>query len=106
MHITSRYVGTSMENFNYLFFLLTEDYIEEHLAVQETLSRALVRFGRSIGDKGALVRPFPGDESATFEDFADKGWSEGQLGSVKSQLPSIFIIDVAFTCSTQVAAIT
>lgn len=95
MFITTRFIGTKKDGMNYLFFLLTEDYIESHRRITEDLEPLLRKFARDIGETGALVRPFHGDEEATKRDILTKDWAEKEKRRIE-HTPGILAIDVDF----------
>lgn len=95
MFITTRFIGTKKDGMNYLFFLLTEDYIESHRRIAENLEPLLLKFARDLGETGALVRPFRGDEEATIRDIVSKNWNENEMQRIQ-QTPGILVIDVNF----------
>lgn len=95
MLISTRFVGTKRGEMTYLFFLLTEDYIEEHVKMSETLEPLLTEFARDIGDAGALVRPFRGNVDATQHDILSKNWADRERGRIQLT-PGILVIDVDF----------
>lgn len=96
MWVTTTYVGTERGEMNYLFLLLTETYVEAQKRITDSLSPLLTEFARNLGDQGALVRPFPGDEKTTLGNAIDKGWSQDQIMQMRSDLPALLIIDVDF----------
>lgn len=96
MRVTATYVGTQRGQMNYLFLLLTEDFIESHKRISEALNPLLEKFARDLDTKGALVRPFTGDERKTLGNVLDKNWSQDQVANIQAGLPAILIIDVDF----------
>lgn len=96
MYVTTRFIGTERGTMNYLFLLLTEDYIEENRKIAEGITPLLNRFARKIGDTGALVRPFPGDEEETLGNALSKNWTEGQIMHMRGSLPALLVIDKDF----------
>ena len=96
MYVTTRFVGTKRGTMNYLFFLLTEDYIEENKRITESLAPLLARFAREIGDQGALVKPFQGDEATTLDNALKKNWSDAQVMRMRKDLPALLVIDEDF----------
>jgi hypothetical protein len=81
---------------DYLFFLLTEDYIQGHKKIAESLMPLLEDFARDLGNAGALVRPFPGGEKATLGDALQKHWCRDRIQPRKSTLPALLVTDVDF----------
>lgn len=96
MYVTTRYVGVQRGGVDYLFFLLTEDYIENYKKIAESVSPLLERFARDLGDAGALVRPFPGGEKNTLGDAMKKHWREDRIRPAESTLPALLVTDVDF----------
>src|SRR5436190_21849155 len=96
MYVTTRYVGVQRGGVDYLFFLLTEDYIQEYKKIADGLMPLLEGFARDLGDAGALVRPFPGGEKATLGDALRKHWREDRIQPTKSTLPALLVTDVDF----------
>lgn len=97
MYITTRYAGIKRDKMNYLFFLLTEDYIEDNRRIAEGLGPLLNKFARDLGEKGALVKPFPGDEETTLGNALEgKSWTSEQIMMMRQSLPALLIIDLDF----------
>ena len=96
MYVTTRYVGVQRGGVDYLFFLLTEDYIQEYKKIAESLMPLLEGFARDLGDAGALVRPFPGGEKATLGDALRKHWPDDRIKPTKGTLPALLVTDVDF----------
>jgi hypothetical protein len=81
---------------DYLFFLLTEDYIESNRKIAESLAPLLTKFAQDLGDSGALVKPFPGGARDTLGDIIRKAWSNDQIMRMRQDLPAILVTDVDF----------
>lgn len=97
MIVTRRYIGIERGGMNYLFFLLTEDYVQTNRTIADTLHPLLEGFARDLNRTGAFVRPFPGDEQATKDDVLKKNWTNDQvMGWMREKLPAILVIDVDF----------
>ena len=96
MIVATRYIGVQRGKLDYLFFLLTEDYIEANVKIAESLSPLLVQFARDLGDSGALVRPFSGEEKNTLGDALRKGWGNEEIERMRRNLPAILMTDVDF----------
>lgn len=95
VQITSTFIGQKKDDeTSYLFFLLTEDYIQTHRRIKEDLEPLLTKFARSL-EKGLLVRPFEGDEGTTQEDVFSKNWTIEQRTQIE-RTPGILVIDVNF----------
>lgn len=95
MFITTKFIGTKIEGMNYLFFLLTEDYIESHRRMAEDLEPLLTNFARALEDTGALVKPFLGNAETTKSDILKKDWDEKEKLRIQ-QTPGILVIDTDF----------
>ena len=61
MYLTHSFVAISQDKLDYLFFYLTEEYIEEQKYLREKLNPILERFARDLMDKAALVKAFDKD---------------------------------------------
>ena len=98
MYVTTRFIGTKRGDLNYLFFLLTEDYIRDAREIMSSLTPLLTKFARDLGEDAALVTPFEGDERSTLGDALDKFRcrSDYDKRSFTKKLPSILVIDVDF----------
>jgi hypothetical protein len=98
MFVTTRFINTKRGDFNYLFFLLTEDYIRGAEQIMGSLTPVLTKFARDLGDDAALVTPFPGDEKTTLGDALDKFklHADSQKFEFGKKLPAILVIDVDF----------
>jgi hypothetical protein len=96
MRITTSYIGTRKEGKNYLFFLLTETYINQNKRIMESLKPLLTQFSRDLNSKGALIMPYEGDERNTLNDVLKKGWSHEDIARMRSSLPAILVTDVDF----------
>jgi hypothetical protein len=98
MYVTTRFIGTKRGDLNYLFFLLTEDYIREAKQIMSSLTPLLTKFARDLGADAALVTPFQGDEKSTLGDALDKFRyrSDYDKRGFTQKLPSILVIDVDF----------
>lgn len=93
MITTSSFIGIKRGELNYLFFLVTEPYIEENQTISKNLSPLLTEFARELGDKAALVRPFSGDEKTSLGDVLKKGWHDSDLRGV---LPALLVTNEDF----------
>ena len=96
MYVTARYAGTVLGKVNYLFLLLTEDYIEENRKIAEAVSPLLTKFARDLGDEGALVRPFKGHEATTLGDVVRRPWGNEMIMRMRRDLPALLAIDEDF----------
>ncbi len=71
MYLTHSFVAISKGKLNYLFFYLTEDYIEEQEFLRKKLNPILERFGRDLLDKAAIVKAFDKDIENANKELAD-----------------------------------
>ncbi|MFA6808316.1 MAG: hypothetical protein WCR27_04920, partial [Eubacteriales bacterium] len=69
-------IGTQRGSMDYLFYLLTEDYIEGQSRIMEVLDPLLIKLSVDLGQAGALVRPFKKYESETLVDVMGKEWPD------------------------------
>ena len=95
MQITSTYVGTSRGHYQYLFFLLLQDYIQEENELSRQMKASLERFARDVGNAAALVRPFRGDIEATRRDVLTKSWPPTAEQEIQTT-PSLLMINRDF----------
>ncbi len=63
MYVTTNYVGIRKGSVRYLFYLLTQDYIQDNVAIQQGVTSLLKGFARDLAGDGALVMPFDGTAS-------------------------------------------
>ncbi len=98
MYISTTYVGIKRSDFNYLFFLLTEDYIAIAPQIMQGLSPLLTEFARNLGEDAALVMPFTGDEASTQGDILEKFdcHSDVEKSELLNKVPALLVIDVDF----------
>lgn len=75
MYLTHSFVAIKKGHLDYLFFYLTEDYIQEQTELRKRIDPLLEGFGRQLLDKGALVKAFDKDISSTKEEVIDK-WKQ------------------------------
>ena len=61
MYVTTNYLGVRKGSLRYLFFLLSEDYIESNKRIAEALRPLQEKFAKDLGASGAIVRPTEGD---------------------------------------------
>lgn len=95
MYITTRFLGTQRGNMKYLFFLLTEDYIENQVKIREAIEPVLMKLACGIGQDGALVRPFRSYEKDTTGDIMEKAWTDDEKRKL-SLTPGILIMEKDF----------
>lgn len=75
MYLTHSFVAIKKGQLDYLFFYLTEDYIQEQTELRKRIDPLLEGFGRQLLDKGAIVKAFDKDISSTKEEVIDK-WKQ------------------------------
>ncbi len=63
MYITTNYLGIKKGSLDYLFYLLTEEYIEKSDTIQKELASLFNIFGRDLAGNGAIIKPSKGTES-------------------------------------------
>jgi len=95
MQITSSFLGTKIDGYNYLFFWVTQDYIEEHNRITQDLDPLLKIFARNINKSGVLVRPWQHDANITRDEIVNKNWDIRGLELI-SKTPGILILDTDF----------
>ncbi len=86
---------------DYLFFYLTEDYVEAQVKLREQLTPLLTEFGRNLLNKGAVVKAFDRDINAVGEEVAKKFDQRYTLEKIisfsdKSRQPGLLIINSDF----------
>jgi hypothetical protein len=95
VYVTTNYLGVHKGVVNYLFFLLTEDYIEAKGGIADALRPALVRFGKGLGASGAVVVPFEGEATSNLERVINPGGGEESTLQklVKGRTPGLLVLD-------------
>ncbi|MCF6194061.1 MAG: hypothetical protein L3J46_06990 [Kangiellaceae bacterium] len=61
MYLTHSFVAIKKGELDYLLFYLTEDYVEDQVALTQQLNPMLEDLGRNLLDKGAVVKAFDRD---------------------------------------------
>lgn len=95
MYVTTRFIGTERGKMKYLFFLLTEDYIQSQVRIMESIEPLLIKLSAEIGQTAALVRPFKNFESDTLGDVMRKKWPDGEREKI-AVTSGILVIDKNF----------
>lgn len=95
MQITHSFLGTTIGDARFLFFLLYEDYIQAQHALPPALKGELERFSREIENFGILVQPFEGDIEQTNSEVLEKNWSDYEE-EILSNTPALLMIDISF----------
>ncbi|RQW78913.1 MAG: hypothetical protein EHM14_10490 [Methanothrix sp.] len=95
MQITSSYMGCLKGNYNYLFFLLIEDYISEQKHLSETIENALKTLARRLGDRGVVIVPFQKDENKIKDEIISKNWTKRERSALWKS-PGLLLIGEDF----------
>ena len=95
MWITHSYAGTIKGKYDYLIFLLYQDYIEQEKEMARKFKSSLERLARNLGDRGAVVVPFGGDAEEVREHVLNKDWTKEELGLLM-RTPCLLLIDTDF----------
>jgi hypothetical protein len=94
VYVTTNYLGVKQGSVNYLFFLLTEDYIEENKIIQSSLDPLFKKFGKELGAAGAIVRPRMGNASENLSRVINNQTSdEYKWNAIHGHTPALLIID-------------
>jgi hypothetical protein len=88
---TANYLKVKMHDYDYLFFLLTEDYITSQIGMNNVISNALDEFARDLGEHGLVVTPSKGDGKATKSQLLVKNWTDEELLQIRRS-PGILMI--------------
>ncbi len=92
MYITTTYLGAPIGSFQYLMFLLTEDYIEAQAKLKDELGPVLEIFAKRLGSNAAVVRPFAGHEEGTRVEIMNLSWNAQQRDELM-HTPGLLILD-------------
>lgn len=96
MMITSTFAGKMIGSYQYLFFVLYEDYIDFARAfVTEFNNVYLERLARNLKGSGAVFVPFAGDVEETRADVLSKDWTSDEYLQL-SRVPSLLVISKDF----------
>ena len=93
MYVTTRFAGVEKGGVNYLFLLLTEDYIRTQL---ESLNSLLELFSEKLGKSAALVKTYDGKESVALGDVLKKDWDDEFKMNMRYSLPALLAINENF----------
>lgn len=101
MYLTHSFVAIKKGHLDYLFFYLTEDYVEAQIRLREQLTPLLTEFGRNLLDKGAVVKAFDRDINAVGEEVSkkfDQNYTREEIVSFKdkSRQPGLLIVNCDF----------
>jgi hypothetical protein len=97
MYLTHSFVAIKKGHLDYLFFYLTEDYVEAQTKLREQLTPLLTEFGRNLLDKGAIVKAFDKDISSVGKEVAEKfdqDYTREKI--VKYRQPGLLIVNCDF----------
>lgn len=93
---TSAFAGKMIGSYQYLFFVLYEDYTDFARAfITEFNNVYLERLARNLKGRGAVFVPFAGDVEDTRADVLSKDWTSDEYLQV-SQVPSLLVISKDF----------
>ena len=97
MWLTSSFLGVKKGTVDHLFFVITQDYIEDNRRIREALDPLLIKLGRDLGSSGAVVRPFPNDANKTLEEFMSiDGWTDAERQEIRDKTPALLVIESTF----------
>lgn len=92
MYLTTNYLGIRQGGVRYLFYLLTQDYIESNAAIQQSVAPLLEEFARDLAGDGALVVPFAGTASDNLSNVTN-ALDRQFIESLHSITPALLILD-------------
>ena len=93
---TSAFAGKMIGSYQYLFFVLYEDYTDfARTFITEFNNVYLERLARNLKGRGAVFVPFAGDVEDTRADGLSKDWTSDEYFQV-SQVPSLLVISKDF----------
>lgn len=93
---TSAFAGKMTGSYQYLFFVLYEDYTDFARAfITEFNNVYLERLARNLKGRGAVLVPFLSDVEGTREEVLSKDWTSDEYLEV-SQVPSLLVISKDF----------
>jgi hypothetical protein len=96
MLATSSFAGKILGSYQYLFFVMYEDYTDFGRAfVKEFNAVYLERLARNLKGHGAVVVPFQGDIESTREEILGKEWTLREFAEL-DRLPAVLVIDQDF----------
>jgi hypothetical protein len=101
MYITHSLVAIKKGAQNYLFFYITEEYIEEQAILNKQITPLLEEFARNLKDKGVVVKSFKKDiENINHEikNKFDQHFTYNEITSIhhESSRPGLLIINADF----------
>jgi hypothetical protein len=93
---TSAFAGKVTGSYQYLFFVLYEDYTDFARGfITEFNNVYLERLARNLKGRGAVFVPFAGDIEDTRDEVLSKDWTPEEYLQV-SQVPSMLVISTDF----------
>lgn len=92
MYLTTNYLGIRQGGVRYLFYLLTQDYIEDNVAIQQAVAPLLKEFARDLAGDGALVVPFAGTASENLSKVTN-ALDRPFIESLHSITPALLVLD-------------
>lgn len=92
MYLTTNYIGIRKGGVRYLFYLLTEDYIEQSVAIQQEVAPLLQEFARNLAGDGALVVPFAGTATENLSNVLNS-LDHSFIESLNQATPALLILD-------------
>jgi hypothetical protein len=94
MYLTHSFVAINKGQLDYLFFYLTEDYVESQKRLQEQLTPLLLEFGRNLFDKGAVIKAFDKDIAAVGNEISEKFDQRYSISNYRQ--PGLLILNCDF----------
>ena len=91
MYVTTNYLGIRQGGVRFLFYLLTQDYIESNVSIQHGVAPLLKEFARDLAGDGALVMPFEGTASENLSAVTNRLDREF-IESLHSVTPALLIL--------------
>jgi hypothetical protein len=92
MYVTTNYLGIRQGAIRYLFYLLSQDYIEDNKAVQDGVAPLLQWFARELAGDGAVVAPFEGMASENLSRVVNS-FERPFIESLHSLTPALLVLD-------------
>ncbi|MEX0597308.1 MAG: hypothetical protein WD512_12510 [Candidatus Paceibacterota bacterium] len=72
MYLTHSFIAIQQGHLNYLLFYITEEYIENQEKLRRQLNPLLEALGRSLGDKGAVVKAFDSEIAVANKELSER----------------------------------
>lgn len=92
MYLTTNYLGIRQGGVRYLFYLLSQDYIESNAEIQRGVAPLLQEFARDLAGDGALVTHFTGTASENLSKVTN-ALDRPFIESLHSVTPALLILD-------------